>query len=266
MLRLSHPFSAGVPHSSPPVPLWLPTQVIKNYSVNFPFPFCPPEAIIQHKNPFFSSATPKPAVAFQTSHLCSSGPHSLNKRLQLGSLSLFEDDNWAFNPPKKYKRKSSVEELALLYVKGDAVNRVADSWAHTAHHTQDLTWTVNTGSLVEKEQQQQQLCVSRTLPRVNLCQQLLFSSCRCSVESILSHSVLMSFASCTVANKKAIRRIINTQLHSFEDIHRARCLFIHSLITSTGNSTLKLLLCENKLFLFYSVLFYYILQQICDPY
>ena len=121
------------------------------------------------------------------------------------------------------------EEPAPLYIKGDMVERVTDFKFLGTYISQDLTWTVNTITLVKKSQQR--LYFLRTLRRANVSQQLLLSFYRCAVESILSYGILVWFASCTVAGRKALQRviktaqsIINTQLPSLEDIYKARCL------------------------------------------
>ncbi len=83
--------------------------------------------------------------------------------------------------------------------------------------------------LVKKAQQR--LYFLRKLRKTNLSQQLLVSFYHCSVGSILSHGILMWYAGCTMAEKKALQRGINSaqkitgaQLLSLADIYSTRCI------------------------------------------
>lgn len=97
------------------------------------------------------------------------------------------------------------------------------------HISENLTWKHNTNCLIKKAQQR--LYFLRVLMKVNLSQQLLISFYRCSVESVLTYNILVWYSSSSVAEKKALQRviktaqkIINTQLPSLEDIYISRCL------------------------------------------
>lgn len=76
---------------------------------------------------------------------------------------------------------------------------------NSSEHTQDLTWHHNTTALVKKAQQR--LYFLRSLRKVKLSQELLLSFYKCSVESIITHDILVWFKSCTVADKKALERV-----------------------------------------------------------
>ena len=95
------------------------------------------------------------------------------------------------------------------------------------HISDDLTWSTNINSLVKKAQQR--FYFLRTLRKVNLSQQLLVSFYRCSIESVLTHGILVWYGNSSVADKKAPQRVIkkaqkitNTHLPALEDICTSR--------------------------------------------
>ena len=90
--------------------------------------------------------------------------------------------------------------------------------------TNDLTWSANTDALIRKAQQR--LYFLRILRK----QQLTENFYRSSIESILSYCLCVWFTSCTVAEKKAIQRVIKTaqniigcSLPSLEELYKNRC-------------------------------------------
>lgn len=78
------------------------------------------------------------------------------------------------------------------------------------HISQDLTWPINTTSLVKKAQKQ--LYSVTTLRKTNLSKQLLVSPYHCSIESILKE------------NHQISQTIISTHLPVLEDIYSTQCL------------------------------------------
>ncbi|KAF7668955.1 hypothetical protein LDENG_00267500 [Lucifuga dentata] len=98
-------------------------------------------------------------------------------------------------------RKQNVEP-APLHISGVSVERVG------TYISQDLTWTPNITALVKKSQQR--LYFLRTLRRMDLSQKLLLSFYHCSIESILTYSMLVWFVSCTAADRKALQRVIKS--------------------------------------------------------
>ncbi|KAJ7993864.1 hypothetical protein DPEC_G00259120 [Dallia pectoralis] len=50
----------------------------------------------------------------------------------------------------------------------------------------------------------------RTLRKDNLPQQLQVTFYRCSIESVLTHGIRVWYGNCSVADKKALQRFINT--------------------------------------------------------
>ncbi|KAK7910081.1 hypothetical protein WMY93_014765 [Mugilogobius chulae] len=126
-------------------------------------------------------------------------------------------------------RKKKETDPPPLYIKGDLVERVSHFKFLGTYICQDLTWTTNITSLVKKAQQR--LYFLRTLRRANLPQALLLSFYRCSIESILTHDMLVWYSSCSALDKKTLDRvvksaqdIIRTTLPSLPDLYRNRCL------------------------------------------
>lgn len=72
----------------------------------------------------------------------------------------------------------------------------------------------------------------RTSWRPNLYQEVPLTFCHCSVESILTHDILVLDASCTAADKKNL----NTQLPPLENMYRSRSLhWAHSAIFTSSS-------------------------------
>ena len=133
-----------------------------------------------------------------------------------------------------FRRKR--EDPPPLLIRGDLVERVSDFRFLGTYLSQDLTWGTNTNALVKKAQQR--LYFLRSLRKVNVSQDLLLSFYRCSVESILTHNILVWFRSSSQADKKALERvrksaqsIIGVQLSSLSDIYNTRCLHRATSIT-----------------------------------
>ncbi len=125
-----------------------------------------------------------------------------------------------------YRRKKS--EIPPLIISGDIVERVADFRYLGVHIEENLTWSVNTSELLKKAQQR--LYFLRILRKENITQRLLVSFYRASIESILTYCICIWYTSCTVAQRKALQRVITTAqkiigcpLSSLEDLHRSRC-------------------------------------------
>ena len=97
------------------------------------------------------------------------------------------------------------------------------------HIEEDLTWRVNTSEVLKKAQQR--LYFLRTLRGNNICQRLMVSFYRCSIESILTYCICVWYSSCTTAQRKKLQRVINTAqeivgcpLNTLEFLHSSRCL------------------------------------------
>ncbi len=111
-----------------------------------------------------------------------------------------------------------------------------------------MTWSLNTSELLKKAQQR--LHFLRVLRRNNITQRLLVSFYRCTIESILTYCICVWYTSCTVAQRKALQRVINTAqkiigcpLLTLEELHSSRCLKKGQNITKDtshpGHSLLK---------------------------
>ena len=121
------------------------------------------------------------------------------------------------------------EEPPPLLIRGELVEQVSDFRFLGTYISRDLKWGTNTSALVRKAHQR--LYFLRSLRKVNVSQSLLLSFYRCSVESILTHNILVWFRSSSQADRKALERvrksaqsIVGVQLSSLSDIYDTRCL------------------------------------------
>uniref|UniRef100_A0A3Q3JQD9 Reverse transcriptase domain-containing protein n=1 Tax=Monopterus albus TaxID=43700 RepID=A0A3Q3JQD9_MONAL len=144
-----------------------------------------------------------------------------------------KDNNLALNTTKTKeliidfrKNKTAIQPLLI---NGDYVERVTVFRCLGVYIKEDITWTANTKELVKKAQQR--LYFLRVLRKHQFSQKLLVSFYRCSIESILTYCICVWFASCTVAERKALQRIITTaqeitgcSLPSLEELYKSRCL------------------------------------------
>lgn len=142
-----------------------------------------------------------------------------------------KDNNLALNTTKTKeliidfrKNKTAVQPLLI---NGDYVERVTVFRCLGVYIKEDITWTANTKELVKKAQQR--LYFLRVLRKHQFTQKLLVSFYRCSIESILTYCICVWFASCTVAERKALQRIIITaqeitgcSLPSLEELYNSR--------------------------------------------
>lgn len=126
-----------------------------------------------------------------------------------------------------FRRKRA--DPVSVNINGDTVERVKDFKILGTYISEDMTWATNITALVKKSQQR--LYFLRSLNKINLSQKLLLSFYNCSVQSIITHDILVWFSSCTTADKKALDRIrksaqnmIQIQLPSLTDIYHTRCL------------------------------------------
>ena len=125
-----------------------------------------------------------------------------------------------------YRRKKT--DITPLIINGDCVEQVSDFRFLGVHLEEGLTWSVNSVKVGKKAQQR--LHFLRVLRKNNISQRLLVSFYTCTIESILTYCICVWFTSCTVEQKKALQRVINTAqrivgcpLASLEALHNARC-------------------------------------------
>uniref|UniRef100_A0A3Q3E0S3 Meis homeobox 2b n=1 Tax=Labrus bergylta TaxID=56723 RepID=A0A3Q3E0S3_9LABR len=116
-----------------------------------------------------------------------------------------------------------------IHINGMAVERVSSFKFLGTHITEDLSWSTNTSSLVKKAHQR--LFFLRTLKRHHLSSAVLMNFYRCVIESILTSSVSVWYGNCSVADRKALQRVVKTAqritrcpLPAIEDVQRKRCL------------------------------------------
>uniref|UniRef100_A0A3Q3MEX0 Reverse transcriptase domain-containing protein n=1 Tax=Labrus bergylta TaxID=56723 RepID=A0A3Q3MEX0_9LABR len=116
-----------------------------------------------------------------------------------------------------------------IHINGMAVECVSSFKFLGTHITEDLSWSTNTSSLVKKAHQR--LFFLRTLKRHHLSSAVLMNFYRCVIESILTSSVSVWYGNCSVADRKALQRVVKTAqritrcpLPAIEDVQRKRCL------------------------------------------
>ncbi|KAI5085176.1 gastrula zinc finger protein XlCGF28.1-like, partial [Silurus meridionalis] len=106
-----------------------------------------------------------------------------------------------------------------------AVERVSSFKFLGIHISADLSWNINTSSLVMKAHQR--LFFLRTLKKNQLSSDILVNFYHCTIESILTSCVTVWYGSCSVAERKALQwvvkiaqRITGTPLPAMEDIQK----------------------------------------------
>ncbi|KAL0177325.1 hypothetical protein M9458_026219, partial [Cirrhinus mrigala] len=116
-----------------------------------------------------------------------------------------------------------------IHINGMAVEPVSSFKFLGTHISEDLSWTTNTSSLVKKAHQR--LFFLRTLKKNQLSSAILVNFYRCTIESILTNCVTVWYGSCSVAERKALQRvvktaqrIIGTPLPAIEDIQKKHCM------------------------------------------
>lgn len=101
-------------------------------------------------------------------------------------------------------RRLRKTEISPLIVGSECVEREADSRFLGVHTEENLS----SSELVKKAQQW--LSFLRMLREENITQRLMVSFYRAAIESILSHCIFIWFNGCTVAQRNAIQRVINS--------------------------------------------------------
>lgn len=124
-------------------------------------------------------------------------------------------------------RKSKKTHHTELCIGGEEVERVSSFKFLGVHISEDLTWSLNTSSLIKKAQKR--LFFLRTLRRNRLPQKLLINFYRCTIESILTYACTVWYSSCTAAERKDLQRVVKTAqwivgspLPHLSDIHSSR--------------------------------------------
>ncbi|KAL0201947.1 hypothetical protein M9458_005134, partial [Cirrhinus mrigala] len=133
-----------------------------------------------------------------------------------------------------------------IHINGMAVEPVSSFKFLGTHISEDLSWTTNTSSLVKKAHQR--LFFLRTLKKNQLSSAILVNFYRCTIESILTNCVTVWYGSCSVAERKALQRvvktaqrIIGTPLPAIEDIQKKHCMRrAHSILKDYSHPAHKL--------------------------
>ena len=144
------------------------------------------------------------------------------------------DNNLALNTKKTKEiivdfRKTTAGAHAPVLINGTEVERVSSFKFLGVHISEDLTWTLNTSSLVKKAHQR--LFFLRRLRKAHLSTPILVNFYRCAIESILTNCITVWYGNCSASDRKALQRvvktaqrIIGTPLPAIESIHSRRCL------------------------------------------
>ncbi|KAI3366460.1 hypothetical protein L3Q82_000594 [Scortum barcoo] len=118
---------------------------------------------------------------------------------------------------------------APLLINNSAVEVVSSTKFLGVHITDDLTWSVNSASLVKKAQQR--LHFLRRMKRAHLPPPILTTFYRSTVESILTSCISVWCGGCTAADWRNARRVVRTaekiigsSLPSVQDIASQRCV------------------------------------------
>ncbi|TWW82332.1 Janus kinase and microtubule-interacting protein 3 [Takifugu flavidus] len=126
-------------------------------------------------------------------------------------------------------RKARGGTQVPIHINGMAVERVSSFKFLGTHISEDLSWTTNTSSIIKKAHQR--LFFLRTLRKNQLSSAVLVNFYRCAIESILTNCVSVWYGSCTIAEHKALQRVVKTAqritrttLPAIGDVQRKRCL------------------------------------------
>uniref|UniRef100_A0A3Q2ZZP0 Reverse transcriptase domain-containing protein n=1 Tax=Kryptolebias marmoratus TaxID=37003 RepID=A0A3Q2ZZP0_KRYMA len=118
---------------------------------------------------------------------------------------------------------------APLLINSSAVEVVSSTKFLGVHITNDLSWTVNTASLVKKAQKR--LYFLRRMRRAYLPPPILKTFYRSTIESILTSCLSVWCGGCSVSDWKNVRRVVRTAerivgatLPSVQDLSSRRCV------------------------------------------
>lgn len=144
------------------------------------------------------------------------------------------NNNLALNTKKTkelivdFRRTRSVTH-APVHIDGAEVERVPSFKFLGVHISEDLTWTLNTSSLVKKAHQR--LFFLRRLRKAHLSPQILGNFYPCAIESILTYCITVWYGNCTAHDRKTLQRVVKTAqrvtgtpLPVIKSIYDRRCL------------------------------------------
>ena len=126
-------------------------------------------------------------------------------------------------------RKNRAEAHTPVHINGAEVERVSSFKFLGVHISEDLSWSLNTSSLVKKAHQR--LFFLRRLRKAQLSPLILTNFYRCTIESILTNCITVWYGNCTASDRKSLQRVVKTAqritgtaLPSIASIHRKRHL------------------------------------------
>ncbi|XP_053084024.1 uncharacterized protein LOC128317209 [Pangasianodon hypophthalmus] len=116
-----------------------------------------------------------------------------------------------------------------IHINGMAVERVSSFKFLGTHISENLSWSTNTSSLIKNAHQR--LFFLRTLKKNRLSADILSNFYRCAIESILTNCITVWYGNCSVADRKALQRLVKTAqritktpLPAIEVVQKKRCL------------------------------------------
>ena len=99
----------------------------------------------------------------------------------------------------------------------------------TCFWADNLSWSANTSAVFKKAQQR--LHFLRVLRKSNICEKLLVTFYRSTIESILTYCITVWFSHCTEADRQRLQRVVRTAekiigcpLPSLRHLYTSRCL------------------------------------------
>ncbi|KAI5616338.1 gastrula zinc finger protein XlCGF28.1-like [Silurus asotus] len=104
-------------------------------------------------------------------------------------------------------RKETRGTHDTTHINGMAVKRLQFQ-VSVIHISADLSWAINTSSLVKKAHQR--LFFLRTLKKNHLSSDILVNFYRCAIERILTSGVTVLYGSCSVGERKALQQVVKT--------------------------------------------------------
>ena len=144
-----------------------------------------------------------------------------------------EENNLTLNTKKTKElvvdfRRSRRGQHAPIFIDGVEVERVTNFKFLGVHISEDLSWTLNTSSLIKKAHQR--LFFLRRLRKVKLSHLTLKNFYRCTIESTLTYCIPAWYGNCTALERQSLQRVVKTaqriigsSLPSLESIYKQRC-------------------------------------------
>ncbi|KAI4891081.1 hypothetical protein NFI96_025216 [Prochilodus magdalenae] len=124
-----------------------------------------------------------------------------------------DDSNLVLNTQKTKEvivdfRKSRNQTHTPIHISGAEVECVSNFKFLGVHISEDLTWSLNSSTMVKKAQQR--LYFLRSLKKAHLCPRILVDFYRCTIESILTNCISVWYGSCSASDRKALQRVVKT--------------------------------------------------------